>query len=95
MFTLSLLSFLACSGSEQTTSETKTEAPVEAKAEVKSTGPDAQALQTKAKGLFGPLPKRCPVLREDTPELVALGKSCTSKRDSASMTPNPVTLVTT
>ena len=74
MFTLSLLSFLACSGSEQTTSETKTETPVEAKAEVKSTGPDAQALQTKAKGLFGPLPEAMPGSEKDTPELVALGK---------------------
>ena len=75
MLTLSLLSFLACSGSEQAAPETKTEAPVEAKAEVKKTaGPDAQALQTKAKGLFGPLPEKMPGSDKDTPELVELGK---------------------
>ena len=75
MFTLSLLSFLACSGSEQATPETKAEAPVEAKTEVqKPAGLDAQALQTKAKGLFGPLPEKMPGSDKDTPELVALGK---------------------
>ena len=74
MFTLSLLSFLACSGSEQPAPETKTEANTEVKAEAKPTGPDAKALQAKAKGLFGPLPEKMPGSDNDTPERIALGK---------------------
>ena len=74
MLTLSLLSFLACSSSEQVTPSTQPEAAVESKPEVASTDLDAKALQEKAKALFGPLPDKMPGSESDTPERIALGK---------------------
>ena len=77
MFTLSLLTFLACSGSEDApkadvaTANTETKAEAPAKPAV---NPKAEQLQKQASAILGALPDKMPGSENDTPERIALGK---------------------
>lgn len=75
MLNLTLLAFLACSGSENTKQDsetTKTETP--AKEEAKADTAKAEQLQKQASAILGPLPEKMPGSENDTPEKIALGK---------------------
>ena len=75
MLSLTILAFLACSGSPETpktdvsTAETKTKAPAKP-----AVHPKAKQLQQQASTILGVLPDTMPGSENDTPEKIALGE---------------------